>query len=58
MNEPQEVQGVWITFRYAPYEGCRGIIPHATERSALEHLAQMSEPDRVQFVPFGEELDP
>jgi hypothetical protein len=55
MNEPQEVQGVWITYQYAAYEGCWDIIPHATERSALEHLAATSYAS-VQFVPFGEAL--
>jgi hypothetical protein len=58
MTEPQEVQGVWITYQYASYEGCWDIVPHATERAALEHLAAMSYPDRVQFVPFEEALKP
>lgn len=54
-----EKRGVWITFQYAPYEGCWQIVPHASPEEATRYLAgQHGSQPCIQFVPFGEELRP
>jgi hypothetical protein len=49
-------QGVWITFHYAPYEGCWEIVPHASAENAAAYMSHKSFVPRIQFVRFGEEL--
>lgn len=54
-----EVRGVWVTYYYAPYEGCSRIVPHASAEDAAKYLSSQSYPnDYIRFVPFGEELKP
>lgn len=55
MSDPTD--GVWITFQYAPYEGCSQIIPHASAEDAAHFLSTCSYPaPSIQFAKYGEEL--
>lgn len=54
---PPEPRGVWITYYYAPYEGCSEIVPHASAEDAARFLSERSYPvPSIKFVAFGEEL--